>query len=148
MIRVERGVSTAQGTPGSMVIGDKRWPVIELPWRGNKPNISCVQAGVYMAQLDQSAVFGDCVRLFEIPDRWGVLFHSGNWAGDVALNWKTHSKGCPLPGMRVGKLAFKGKAQRAVLGSRTAMREIIAKIKDNLPHPNARFKVEFVWVSG
>lgn len=97
---------------------------IELPRDGNHPDISCLPAGEYEVVWSYSPKFRKYT--YEVrepyPDRAGFRVHSGNYAGDVAHGWLTHSLGCPLFGKYVGYLTPLGKKpQRAVLVSRPAM---------------------------
>jgi len=52
-----------------------------------------------------------------IPHRGGFRVHSGNYAGDKLIGFKTHSLGCPLLGKKRGYLH----GQKAVLISRPAV---------------------------
>ena len=99
--------------------------VIELPWRQNRRNISCIPQGSYLVLPHRSPRFGRCLHVTDVPDRSHVLFHSGNVAGDTSLGWHSHSHGCILPGVRHGKLNVRGRTQRAVLVSKTALRQLL-----------------------
>ena len=60
-----------------------------------------------------------------VPDRSHILVHIGNLGGDVEAGLHTHTHGCILPGMHRGSLTVRGRAQRAVLASRTAFRQLM-----------------------
>lgn len=143
-IHVSRLSTDAQGTVGRVAVGASHWPLLELPWRDNQRGKSCVVAGVYRAQLYQSPKFGQVIWVRAVPQRSGILFHAGNVAGDAAQGWMTHSLGCPLPGSRTGRLVVAGRAQRAVLSSKMAMRQILAAVA-GLVGKDKHFEVEFVW---
>lgn len=71
--------STSICTPGVLFFGDYFHSVtLELPWRDNKTNISCIPAGSYPLRLKDSAKFGQSVEVFNVPDRSEILFHAGN----------------------------------------------------------------------
>ena len=63
---------------------------LELPWRDNESNVSCIPSGVYDLKLKNSARFGQTVEVCNVPDRSHILFHAGNSEAD------TH--GCILVG--------------------------------------------------
>ena len=123
---LHRDRSGDQGTVGTLVAGALALQVMEPPWRDNARNRSCVPAGLYEVLPHVSPRFGRCLLVAAVPGRSHILFHAGNVGGDVALGWHTHTAGCLLPGLRRGRLTVKGKAQAAVLGSRTAFRHLMA----------------------
>lgn len=72
---------------------------IELPWRDNAKEVSCIPEGLYPLRWTRSKRFSDLRKkdvwmweIQDVADRSGVRIHSGNYAG-VDL---THSEGCPL----------------------------------------------------
>ncbi len=87
---------------------------MELPWRDNRRNISCIPAGIYTVRLRVSPRYGRVYWVIEVPDRSYILIHLGNWGGDVSRGLKTHTNGCILLGKYTGIL----QGQRAVLCSR------------------------------
>jgi len=85
---------------------------LELPWRDNECNYSCIPPGSYDVSCSWSNAFKRRLYLVEgVPDRSGVRIHPGNWAGDTRLGLRTHSLGCILLGTKVGE--FKG--QKALI---------------------------------
>lgn len=63
---------------------------LELPWRFNKKNKSCIPPGTYICRKYNSPKYG---RTFIVKDTTGrkyILFHPGNW--------KKNTKGCILVG--------------------------------------------------
>lgn len=118
-IVLERFSTGKHGTFGRTVgLGSLHFTA-ELPWKGNKPNISCIPLGIYPCAVVHSAKFGPVYQVRDVPGRSHILIHAGNYAGDVARGFRTHSHGCILPGMHWGWLGD----QRAVLASRTAVSE-------------------------
>jgi hypothetical protein len=116
-----RGRHTDQGTPGILTGFGLSLFSIELPWRGNARQISCIPPGGYICRLHPSPAFKkDLYRLEAVPGRSGVLIHAGNWAGDAALGFKSNSQGCILLGTARGTAA----GQLAVLNSAAAMRAL------------------------
>ena len=116
LIRTQR---SDQGTEGILVIGESFTAfTMELPWRDNRPNLSCIPPGRYRARVYESSHFGRVYHGLDVPGRTGILIHPGNFAGDREAGLRTDSYGCVLPGMRRGFLAD----QRAVLLSRPTVR--------------------------
>jgi len=102
------------GTEGLLFFRQFSCFSMELPWRDNRKNISCIPAGIYTVQLRVSPRYGRVYWVIEVPDRSYILIHSGNWGGDVSKGLKTHTNGCILLGKYRGYL----QGQRAVLCSR------------------------------
>ena len=95
---------------------------IERPWLNNKRNVSCYPEGVYIAKYIDRSASGKYKRVWhiqDVPERGGILWHVGNLV--------RHSRGCTLPGLRVGKLGGKS----AVLFSGAAMNVIRREIGPN-----------------
>lgn len=132
LLRVLRGPSSDVGTFSAAVLSDGVRPsidfdIIELPWRANKPNLSCIQVGTYQASVVKSIHFGfDVYLLRGIPGRSNIELHPANWAGDTTLGWYSDLLGCMSPGYEVGELAApNGKLQKAVMHSTDAFKELM-----------------------
>ena len=111
LIRLRR---SDQGTLGILLYEEFKCYSLELPWRENQRNISCIPPGEYITEIRLSPRFGKVYWLKEVPNRSWILTHSGNWAGDVNKGYKTHVNGCILLGQKRGLL----EGQLAVLNSR------------------------------
>jgi hypothetical protein len=90
---------------------------LELPWKNNKPNISCIPTGKYTLEPILSPSKGQCFNI-SCPARKYILMHSGNVLGD--------SRGCLLVGLSTGYL----KEEYAVLTSRKAMQMLLTYIQE------------------
>ena len=67
------------GTNGTLLLYGK--PVcysIELPWRGNRRNESCIPEGRYRLRAYRSRRFGPCLRVEGVSGRNGILIHPAN----------------------------------------------------------------------
>ena len=111
-----------QGTLGRLISHDGNFQclTLELPWRDNQFNISCIPAGEYHAEQKQSPRFGKALYRLndsETSPRSAILIHAGNHAGDVKKGYKSDAQGCILLGSHVGQLT----RQMAVLDSIAAM---------------------------
>ena len=110
-----RNTSTDQGRVGYVFInGAKFGRSIELPWKDNTPDMSCIPAGKYSCTWHMSPRFGWVYKVHDVPGRSDILFHAGNIAGDTDVGFKTDSKGCILLGQDVGVVY----GQMAVLNSK------------------------------
>jgi hypothetical protein len=123
---ISRGASTDQGTFGVLRFGATQVFTLELPWRDNRRQVSCVPVGTYDCRLVRSPRFGNVYKLLAVPGRSDVLIHPANLAGDAALGWTTELQGCIAPCMRLGAMRNKaGVMQVAGLVSRPAVRELM-----------------------
>lgn len=110
-LTIERGVSTDEGTFGVASIGNISWHSLELPWRDNLPNLSCVPPGVYRASIVHSPHFGrDLYLLQGVPGRSDVEIHPANWAGDVQKGYHSDLKGCLSVAEEIGYLTPPGRS--------------------------------------
>ena len=120
-----RTITSAQGTMGFLTNGDFNCKTLELPWRYNKQNISCIPAGEYICRIRKSPRFGITYHVKNVPNRGYILIHSGNFAGDKEKGFKSHVAGCILLGKRHGFLYD----QRAVLSSRITVNKFLRYMK-------------------
>lgn len=109
---------TDEGTFGVLVFGRNTVHSLELPWRENRRQKSCIPVGTYQCAIVNSPRFGRVYGVANVPGRSNILIHSANFAGNVDLGWKTQLQGCIALGMRLGKIGN----QRAALVSRPAIR--------------------------
>jgi len=112
-----------QGTEGQLKIPALGLALftMELPWRGNASNLSCIPDGTYPCRIRQSQRFGRTYHVMEVAGRSYILMHAGNWAGDSTKGLRTNSHGCILLGLARGV----AQGQRAVLSSRPAVRRLV-----------------------
>lgn len=74
--------------------------VLERPWLENKNSISCIPEGFYPVTKEIQETRGKVLRVHDVNNRTGILFHSGNYVN--------HSKGCLLPGENLIDINFDG----------------------------------------
>lgn len=65
---------------------------LELPWKNNERQISCIPKGLYTAKKHSSPKFGQSFWLQNVPGRSEILVHPGNYTSQIL--------GCILPGDR------------------------------------------------
>ena len=109
------------GTEGVLATAGFNCRTLELPWRDNQPNISCIPAGEYETIIRKSPKFGIVYWLQNVPGRSYILIHSGNFGGDKEKGYKSHIYGCLLTGQKFGILA----GQRAILNSRITLKRFM-----------------------
>ena len=132
VVKLIRSPSTDQGTFGRLVFGSRSVYTTELPWRNNRPQRSCIPAGVYQVALVNSPKFGRVYGVANVPGRSHVLIHAANLGGDVDLGWVTQLHGCIAPAERLGAMQIPATAthqarmQAAGLISRPALAGFMA----------------------
>lgn len=65
---------------------------LELEWRNNERQVSCIPSGSYKVTKEKHPKFGACFRLHKVSGRSGILIHVGNYRKQI--------KGCILVGER------------------------------------------------
>ncbi len=110
-----------QGTEGFLFTDNFNCHTLELPWRDNQKNISCIPAGTYEVEIRISPRYGKIYWVMKVEGRTYILIHSGNYAGDIEKGYKTHVNGCILLGKKMGFLG----EQRAILNSRITIRKFM-----------------------
>lgn len=120
-----REASTDDGTFGKVTLPDgTSFESLELPWRENKPMVSCIPEGTYVCQSKTSQKFGDVYELKDVPGRAGILIHAGNAAGDESRGRRSDVRGCIL----LGKSRSSEGKQKTIAQSREAVREFNDKL--------------------
>lgn len=120
--RIRRPASSDQGTFGTLAFGNQLVHTVELPWRDNRTQRSCIPPGAYRCAVVKSPRFGRVYGVSNVPGRSHVLIHSANLAGDVDLGWTTQLHGCIAPVARLGAMRnASGAMQAAGLVSRPAL---------------------------
>ena len=111
-----------QGTFGLLMSEGFSVYIGELPWRDNVKTKSCIPEGVYVCKWHKSPRFGFCYKVFGVVGRSEILFHAGNYSGNIDIGYKSHSHGCILLGLRMGILD----GQKALLQSFPARKKLEA----------------------
>lgn len=122
-VQIRRFGHDDEGTPGRLSVPGFKSLSLELPWRDNEPEVSCLPEGVYFARWTWSQKFRRFMYAIEeqIPHRGGFRIHSGNFAGDKRKGLRADSLGCPLLGYQLGRL----NGQRAILVSRPCVADFV-----------------------
>lgn len=115
-----RNTYTDWGTFGVLKVKGVQFAIVELPWRDNKEKVSCIPTGEYLCKFEYSDKFKKKLyELKDVPGRSEVKIHSGNYAGDKKMGYRSDSKGCPIIGKRVRHI----EDQWGVEDSRVALKE-------------------------
>ena len=119
------------GTPGVFVLSTG-WTAqsLELPWRDNTTDFSCIPCGDYECRIVISPKWlgkgfhdGKVYEIRDVPGRTVVQLHPGNFAGDIRKGLKSNVEGCVLLGRKRGVT----EGQMAVSESRVAFDEFYAQ---------------------
>ena len=81
---LKRVAYTDQGTFGVLIEDGTPFAVtLELPWRDNETNISCIPVGKYMCET-YTRNNGDLAwEVTNVPGRYAILFHIANTVDDL-----------------------------------------------------------------
>ena len=120
--------SKDQGTFGVLVDEYPICVTLELPWKDNQHDKSCIPAGTYICNRVQSQHFGDVFQVENVAGRTEVLIHRGNTIGDI--------KGCIILGTSFGNISGvsailqSGDAFKMFMDRLTGMNSFRLTIKD------------------
>lgn len=92
-----REINSYEGMFGSLYNsqGDKIAVSLELPWRGNARNMSCIPPGSYLCTYNYSPAFKRNMYLVQnVPNRSGIRIHKGSYAGATDYGFKSNFLGC------------------------------------------------------
>lgn len=108
---LQRDSSDDYATFGVLTLDDGRtYQTLELPWKNDAPNVSCIPAGTYTLKLIYSPHHGLALWEFQaVPNRSFCEIHSANLPSQLL--------GCVALGQTRGEL----NGQRAVLQSQLAV---------------------------
>ena len=78
MLTLYRLTSSDKGTQGVFIFNNSVVCYsLELPWRNNAREISCIPAGLYPISKEIHPRFASVFRLSSVPARAGILIHPG-----------------------------------------------------------------------
>lgn len=89
---------------------------LELPWKENKHNISCIPDGCYRVEKRTSRKFGRHFHITDVEGRKWILIHIGNYYTDI--------RGCVLVGKDLKEIS--GDEIMDVVDSGGAMADLLA----------------------
>lgn len=119
---LQRLESTDQGTFGKIKTETAEFYTLELPWRDNESNISCIPEGIYQCKMTMSYRFKKMMYLVDgTGKRTGIRIHSANLAGSIEDGYKAQLNGCIAIGEKLGLIGN----QKALLLSSSGVRKFI-----------------------
>jgi len=131
----QRAISDDKQTCGNLILlGEKggvefKCVTLELPWKDNQRNISCIPEGEYEVELYDSPSHGPgTFHLKDVPGRTYILIHAGNYTRDTA--------GCVLVGNRFADLDKDGVTD--VLNSRATLKSLKSLV--------GPFSIKIMWI--
>lgn len=101
---------------GQLEVGRTKVYTLELPWKDNQFQVSCIPDGTYKVTKKTSRKFGKCFWIREVPNRTHILIHAGNYHWDIL--------GCVLVGKDHKDINNDGFLD--LIRSKAAMNEILA----------------------
>ena len=123
IITLKRFCLTELGTWGVFIEqGNTPFPfalTMELPWKDNKHDESCIPKGEYICKRIVSPHFGEVFQIKDVPNRDNVLIHKANWTTDLL--------GCIGVGEQFEETINPktGKVVTSILGSGNAFTELM-----------------------
>lgn len=97
-----------------------RCHTLELPWKDNKRQISCIPEGEYKVIPRESPKFKKHFHVLDVPGREYILIHPGNYY--------TQIRGCILPGD--GLMDINNDEEQDVLNSRKTLNKLLELAPD------------------
>ena len=91
ILQLRRYAYTPEETLGRLSFDGYQLFTVESPWLLNRRFQSCIPDGSYNCRPFQSVKHPDCWQVVDVPDRSGILFHTGNSSADCT--------GCIIPGL-------------------------------------------------
>ena len=67
---------------------------LELTWKDNQVDVSCIPDGIYKVTKYRSSTHGWCFKVWDVPGRTLIRIHAGNFYDDITgciLVGKKHS---------------------------------------------------------
>lgn len=107
------GVFVLQDSQGKAVF---RCKTLELPWRNNERQRSCIPVGTYEVVPRTSPKFAKHYHIKDVPNRDWILIHTGNY--------HTQILGCVLVGATLADI--NGDGELDVTSSRVTLNKILA----------------------
>lgn len=108
-------------TIGEIIFEEFKCFTLELPWRLNANNVSCIPAGEYPVEKYNSPSKGPCLLLSGVPKRSWIEIHSGNFTREI--------QGCILVGN--GLQDIDGDTIPDVINSRKTLDKLLKILPDN-----------------
>lgn len=120
-VKIIRCEVTDNHTLGVLLVeGEIFCYTLELAYRNNETNISCIPYGEYVVEFKRSPKFGYSYAIINVVDRVDILFHRGNTVDDT--------NGCILLGYKTGYIDNK----RAILDSKKSVEDFMKNMEKEM----------------
>lgn len=96
---------------------------LELPYKNNESNVSCIPPGTYPCYKIESPKFGECIAVEGVNGRSLIRIHVGNHTRDI--------EGCILPGKTIADIDGNGIPD--VTSSGATMEALMSFLPDSFP---------------
>lgn len=94
--------------------------ILELPWKENEINVSCIPEGGYIIQASSTPHFEECIVVKDVPGRKAILMHAANQVHEL--------RGCIAPGVKSVEIMLHSRDNLAkildILGTHEGILEI------------------------
>ncbi|MFA5432267.1 MAG: DUF5675 family protein [Candidatus Paceibacterota bacterium] len=97
--------------------------LLELPWKNNKKNESCVPLGTYLAEKrrpGEGRFDYEHIEIIDVHNRSGIKWHIANYVKEL--------RGCGAPGLKLDDIDKDGNID--VVSSRMALRNLLRVLPD------------------
>ena len=91
ILQLRRYAYTPEETLGRLTFDGFQLFTVESPWLLNRRFQCCIPDGRYNCEAFDSLKHPDCWEVLNVPNRDGILFHTGNSSADCT--------GCIIPGL-------------------------------------------------
>lgn len=108
-----------------------QFKTLELPWRDNQRNISCIPEGTYQAEIRFSKKYSRHIHIKDVEGRSLILIHWGNYAGSI--NPRTGHpdiRGCVLVGS--AHKDINGDGITDIINSKNTFKAIMAVVPEEM----------------
>ena len=89
-ITITRTINEDKQTLGVLKYKNFTCFTLELPWKNNQNDVSCIPKGIYKVSKRNSSKYGEHLHILDVPNRTFILVHSGNYYKQI--------QGCVLVG--------------------------------------------------
>jgi hypothetical protein len=122
-------------TKGNLLINKEgasyQCKTLELPWKENKSQISCIPEGTYPVKIRYSKKYGTHLHITDVPNRDLILIHWANYVGsNNPKSGHPDLLGCVGVGERYGDITKDGIDE--LLNSKNIFDKMMNFIKDEL----------------
>jgi len=121
MVEIKRTYDNGTETIGEMLKDNEHLCyTLELPWKDNQHNISCIPTGTYTVVKRTSPKHGVHFHITNVPNRSYILIHVANYVSDL--------RGCVAPGASLTDL--NGDGEIDVTSSKNTLKNLLNELPD------------------